>query len=166
MGAWGLESCSNDSCWDWLYADNIHEITSEEIDQSCAKYLGYHVDEHGDKYKLNPDLSHNWEYHGKQLISRENQQDFAGIVIWGLRHGCSVKPEYLELAKTCIIAMRDDDEYLSDWSTAEERKACLIEELADVEAAMANPEHTIPPKHIRGLFERIFDMGQENAKVS
>jgi len=138
MGAWGPESCSSDHCWDALKAKNIHKITTAETKDSLDSF----------------------EFPIKDPYDAEA---YVGVVIWGLRHGCSV--ERLHLVKAAATARRlmkafkksDEDFELTD------RHDALQEEILDIGKALAN-NGIIKPKHVKGLFERMNDKLEEAEK--
>ena len=117
MGAWGYESCSNDSCWDALHVGGIKNI-------------------HGVKqHEVTPCL---------EVISIENsdcsEEDFLGCVVWFLCHELTVEQSDLEKAKKIAESLIKDSDYLSNWRNIEERKFHLSQEIKDIEKAIKNGE--------------------------
>jgi len=127
MGHWGIESCSSDNCWDRMgNMKNIHECTSREISgalRAFGKVKGY-----------------------------DDREEYLGVAIWGLNHGCTVRASQLRKARMCAKALLKAKDYLENWSG--NRKAAIEEELAAIEKAIANDGQG-EVKHVKGLLERI-----------
>jgi len=70
MGAWKADCCSNDSTWDYLLAENIHEMSQEEADTS---------------------LDNVW-------CNGDSETQKLGVVVWVLRQALTVDPERIEEA--------------------------------------------------------------------
>jgi hypothetical protein len=128
MGAWGDESCSNDGCWDLLTMENIHEPTQEQSD-TCLDEL----------FDTKPEWPQPYEV--------------VGTIIWLLRHGMKVKEEYLKIGIELLETFNNEDHF-KQWRDPESRKANVLKEKAQLEAALAG-DGTIPEEHIPGLFEKI-----------
>lgn len=138
MGAWGSESCSNDSCWDALKADDIHNMTQKEADLTLEKC-----------------------FVGKIFRSTRDKQTGLGVVIWILRLGLKVDKKFLKRASEFAKSLAEDEEYLSEWKSVTTRKDNLAKELDDIKYALSNDGCGVE-RHIPGLFERLSRMGNEN----
>lgn len=127
MGWWGLESCANDTCWDHLCSDNIHEITQKEADAS---------------------LDYVFIGDGKQCPD----DCCLGVVIWCLIHGCNVKLSRLADAQELANKLLSSDEYLSEFD--EDRKLALEKELKILQTAIDDNGHGTE-QHVPGLLEQV-----------
>jgi hypothetical protein len=142
MGAWGDESCSNDSCWDWLGSggvEDIHEMKQEEVE---------------------PCLEHVFSVIGDDIAT---DCDKLGCVIWFLRHGLMVPKKFLHLALPITNKLLENVE--ESGYNPECRRRQLSQEHEDVLEALAG-NGTIEPKHIPGLLEKICgvtDVSEEGA---
>jgi hypothetical protein len=134
MGAWGEESCSNDSCWDNLYAENIHEMTQAEADNSLVKAFSRQAEDDDD------------------LCAK------VGVVIWILRQGLRVKEKYLDRAKDIAYHLLGCKEYLDRWNSSKTRAAHLGREIEEIKEAIKDGGLG-KKQHIPGLFEKIAALG-------
>jgi hypothetical protein len=132
MGAWGKESCSSDSCWDNLWAKNIHHMTQKEADNSLKKSFSQ-KNEHKDLEVLAAQL---------------------GVIIWILRQGLVVKKEYLLKGKAFAHALLSSKEYLDNWVDSEKRAENLNLEIKDIDEAIKNGGLG-KKEHVPGLFEKM-----------
>jgi hypothetical protein len=134
MGAWGCESCSNDSCWDHLdLCKDIHNCTEKEIEDCLAKYDSLATSEDARKREV-----------------------FLGVVVWGLTHKSKVATKHLESAFGIAADLLKDSGYLSDWRSSEERMNCLLDEIKLIKFALKNDG--LPPQEItspEGLLEKM-----------
>jgi len=132
MGAWGLESCSNDGCWDALYVGGVSNMSDAKQDEvtPCLNILAER------------------DWCGKD-------EKFLGCVVWFLSHGLIVEKNHLEKAKEVAQALLDNKGYLDSWSPPEGRAENLRKEIKDIEDAMKNGGQGVE-EHIPGLFEKIF----------
>jgi hypothetical protein len=133
MGQWGTASCSNDECWDNLYAKDIHEMTQEEADNTCLKMYG------PDKYRkgdANNDVKH-------------------GVVIWILSQGLMVPviilEEVLKIAQFNAIMENIDGQ---GWVDVDERKKSADEEVEVIKKAIEKGGQG-EERHIMGLMEKM-----------
>jgi len=132
MGAWGNESCSSDSCWDNLWAKDIHNMTQKEADNSLAKTFA-------------------------QKIASDDSDGFAaqlGVVIWVLRQGLKVEKKYLTAAKNITLLLLGSKEYLKCWNEPKERLAHLKRESKEITEAIKNGG-VGKKEHILGLMGKI-----------
>lgn len=114
MGAWGLESCSNDSCWDAFIGEDLHSPTDEEIGFSLSQ--------------MNPS-------------SEDDEESYLGMIVWGLTHNNTLTPSALEAAKIIAEKLVADEAYLKMWRVREgepTRQAHLQHEIALISDALAN----------------------------
>lgn len=131
MGAWGDESCSNDSCWDLLAPiEDIHDFTQEEADKCLTEVFGGEND-WAEPYQM------------------------VGTVIWVLRHGKKVEARHLEAALE-LLKTFNNEEHFSMWRDPKSRQANVLKEKLQMEHALAG-DGTIPEEHIPGLMEKIAD---------
>jgi len=148
MGAWGTESCSNDSCWDCLEAIDIHKMTQKEADESIDKLWMYGTD----KDRLYP---------GAALTINN---DKLGVIVWVLsqRLKVSIKKlkECLSFAKESLNTKNLEE---SGWRDIKERSNSLKKEIALIESAIKNKGKG-EKVHIKGLFEKIDEMTKERTK--
>jgi hypothetical protein len=90
MGAWGLDSCSSDSCWDLLGdggIEDIDDIRQEEVD-SCMEVVMEAEDcSYYPRYKL-------------------------GAAIWLLDHGMTLKPAHIKWA------LSEVDKFIGEYEDA------------------------------------------------
>ena len=166
MGAWGNESCANDSCWDRLgnygYGiDDIHEVAQEqdklnaglaqhqqELDQSEAATDFITIAKHGIRYEYT---------------------DLLGCVVWGLTHGCKIDVEHLErallIARSCLTEVEASNP--SEWREPDKRADCLREEITEMEAAI-KADGQGQERHVKGLMERMCDPDEadENGMIN
>jgi len=136
MGAWGEESCSNDSCWDALCfggIEEIHEITQEEV-KPCLD-------------KLDTEKTSYGAFYGES-------EDFLGCVIWILRQGLVVEVKYIEKAKAVAEKCLTDEESLSRWCSKTARLEHLNKEIREMQSAIENDGQGIK-EHIPSLFEKL-----------
>lgn len=77
-----------------------------------------------------------------------------GVIVHILSQGLVVEVRLLRKALPYIQVMLDDAGYMSKWREPEARRACLLEERAQIEKAIEDGGRGTP-KHVRGLFERI-----------
>jgi len=129
MGAWGCESCSNDSCWDHLDGEDIHEMTQKEGTSSVTKVF----------QKLN----------GRSAKDKETK---LGVVIWILRQGLQVEKEYLIKARKFAEDLIKDKGYLECWDN--DRKPQLDKEIKEIDVVLKN-DGIGTKQHIPGLFEKM-----------
>lgn len=125
MGAWGLESCSNDACWDQLDCLDIHSPSDKEIAHSLTKTRGCLTGSSHDK------------------------EMFVGVVVWGLTHNNRVALGDLKSGIKAAKSMLKDKEYLSEWVARpgeKTRKAHLQEEIKLMEEAAANQGQCVAPQ--------------------
>lgn len=135
MGAWGMESCSNDKCWDALLCEDIFECTESEIELSLSQAMDC-VDS---KYP-------------------EEKEIYLGIVIWGLSYKTKVAIEHLKNGLKIAQALVKNKNYLGMWSEPETRKEILKEEIQMIKFALNN--NGIPSgsnKEPQGLFEKMLN---------
>lgn len=128
MGAWGCESCSNDYVWDWLFAEDIHNMTQAEADDSLKKVFA-------------------------QKDNQENNFEKLGVVVWLLTHGLRVPISKLRQALKYAKAELDP-KLLEDWSDG--RKECVEQEIVEIREAIKNGGKG-KVRHVKGLFERMDD---------
>lgn len=133
MGSWGFESCSSDGCWDLLEAEDIHEMTQDEVKTSIENSSEY----------LN----------GK---SSDDRADGLGVVIWCLDHGGTIDVEVLGNAKRSASQLLEDKLYLERWSSIEDRVECLKKEVEILETAIKN-DGVGTHRDVKGLIEKMFD---------
>ena len=133
MGAWGTESCSNDSCWDCLYAKNIHQMTQKEADNSLARTF--------------EELS----FFGDDAANKESA---LGVVIWILRQGLVVNKKYLKRALKWASDLSASKDYMNEWDSPQERKMNLDKESVEINKALIAKGKGIK-QHIPGLLEKI-----------
>ena len=132
MGSWGEESCSSDSCWDNLWAKDIHNMTQKEADSSLAKTF-------------------------IKKVAKDDNDEFAaqlGVVIWILRQGLKVEEKYLVQAKSITKLLLGSQDYLDCWNSPKERATHLKREAKEITIAIGNGG-VGKKKHIPGLFEKI-----------
>lgn len=124
MGAWGEESCSNDSVLDIL---DEYFITEEHYTQNDADNC------------MNDVIS--------SFLSRKPSslrydstcfQDLVGCAVWILRDEKIISHNHLVIARAAAQWMRDSEEYLEEWNNPKLRKAHLEKEIAEFEYAMKN----------------------------
>jgi len=135
MGAWGDESCSNDSCWDALHlCKDIFEITDEE-----ARKQSRHTMLKRTVYSNNP---------------AENAETKVGVIVHLLKEGKTVEVRLLRKALPYIQVMLGDESYLSRWRSPESRRGCLESERKQIEKAIGRGG-VGERRHVPGLLERI-----------
>jgi hypothetical protein len=138
MGAWGVESCSSDSCWDLLGGGgikDIHDVKQEEVD-ACMQYTMAAADS---------------SYYPRCKL---------GVAIWLLDHGMKLSEEQLNWAEAEV------DKCITEYDTAMEKQVVppspehignLKSERERILAAKQNSgqgqEH-----HVPGLCENISTM--------
>jgi len=128
MGAWGSESCSNDSVWDCLVAEDIHQMTQTEANVT-----------------LRETWKHRWVTPFEKL----------GVVVWLLTHGLKVpKTKLKEVLPYIDEELKPKN--LESWRDEEERKNCLLQERKEIEAALKAGGQG-KERHVKGLMEKIGD---------
>jgi len=135
MGAWGEESCSSDSCWDNLWAKDIHHMTQKEADNSLLK-------------------SFSQRSRRKDSTDAEILAAQLGVIIWILRQRLVVKKEYLFKGKVFARVLLSSKEYLDNWENSAKRADHLNREIKDIDEAIKNGGIG-KKEHVPGLFEKI-----------
>lgn len=142
MGTWGPHSFMSDSCWDRLYAKNIHEIKGREIEHSIQEFWK----------KECPDGSRQIMLTGQASLNLVI--DYIGIISWGLYHGRRIAEEHLNRARHALKTILDPE--VIEWKgrDSHERVKALQIELKAVEQALANGGK-IPRRDIPGIFDAM-----------
>lgn len=134
MGWWGLESCSNDGCWDLLILEDISNPKPEEV---------------------LPCLIHAFENHDK--MGYWEHDIVVGVVIWLLDHKMIIPDEYLDIAETLHTKLlKAPDHYFDDFTKDERggRRLFVEQELEIIKAAKLNNGQG-SERHVKGLFQKI-----------
>ncbi len=135
MGSWGEESCSSDSCWDFLAdcgLEDICDFSQKEADACVSKGL-----------KI---------VKKKKNIDAEDQADFVGMLIWILRDGKTINnKESLEVGIDFAQKLLEDKEYLENWVDIKGRKNNLRKEIKQMKKALETGN--IKKEHSPGLLE-------------
>ena len=144
MGAWGTESCSNDSCWDRLTAKNIHKMTQKEANNTIKKLWEDKVENYKTK-----EVRENHKYY--------SARDKLGVIIWVLSQGLRVPiiklKEVLKYAKKASDIKFIENE---GWRNNEERRYSVLKEIELIQNAIKN-NGVGEERHIKGLFEKMDD---------
>ena len=136
MGAWGTESCSNDSCWDNLSAKDIYKMTQKEVNDTIKKL--YLPDKHRG-------------YKGKEA----DDFDKLGVVVWCLSQGKRVDIKVLE--EVLEIAKKESDiKFIrrQGWRSSKDRKISIDKEVELIKNAIKNGGKGKKP-YIDGLFHKF-----------
>lgn len=138
MGAWGTESCSNDSCWDALGdggVGDIHNPKQCEVGpclKSCVECI-----------KKCP------EYDGFT-------QDYLGCIVWFIRHGMIVEEKHLLQGIMIARNMIKSQDHLENWCNQTERCKQLNLEIEDMAGAIEKDGQGTT-REMEGLFAKIFN---------
>ena len=140
MAAWGKDSCSNDSCWDNLYARNIHNMSQKEANDTVSKLYGAN------------------EYRKGEAA----EADKHGVAIWILSQGKRVDIKVLK--EVLVIAKkRSKINHIvkkEGWRNPELRQSIVEEEIEVIEAAIEN-EGKGKKRYIEGLLDKMEKLLEE-----
>ena len=115
MGSWGFESCSNDDCWDSLYARNIHKMTQKECDFSIGKAI----------------ISNRKSKRGV------SDRTVVGVATWVLNQGRLVDVVYLDYVLKCATRMLKSSD-IDCYTESKTRRAAIRSEIRAIKAAIKN----------------------------
>jgi len=116
MGWWGLESCSNDGCWDLLGnggIEDIHEPLQEDVEKCLERTFSKKDEGYRNYY---------------------NDDERVGVVIWLLDHGMVISDKYLKIAEEIHTQLlQSPDEYFDAFTG--DRKSFVEQELEIIKGA-------------------------------
>lgn len=132
MGAWGLESSSNDNCWDMIgnaLRNASHDGVSLITPLTAVAIANYAYKHLISKKREKPTRYGQFTYRPV----RKAKEAALGCVVHLLAQGCTVQPKILKVATAFAKQLLRDKEYLANWRG--DRAQVLRQEIAAMRAA-------------------------------